>query len=101
MRGQVGPDHSALYLLHSALSLRDPRPVVAAEGGGGEAGLVGEVGGGVGGPGIPDGGGLAHLRRGDDDGVALNGRVGPDEVAVGAGDGEALRLAAVGDQAAD
>src|SRR4051812_209440 len=94
--GQGSPGGTRLDLIASGATGRSPRRrrAVGAEGGGGEPGLVVEVGRRVVGPAVADRVGPGHLRAGDDDGVAVDRRLGPGELAVLAGDDEPRRLAA-------
>src|SRR5665213_525291 len=71
-------------------------PFIGAEGAGWKAGAVEERGDGIGLPGVAHFLRVRHVRRGDDDGVALNARVGPVELLVIAGDGELAELVAFG-----
>ena len=64
--------------------------LVGAEGRGGQTRLVGQVALRVVGPGVADRHGVLYLGAGDPHGVALDLRLGPDELHVRPGDGEAL-----------
>ena len=60
------------------------------EGGGGEVGLVEEVGVGEAGPGVADVAGVFEGGAGDEDGVAFDDGAGVDELVIGAGELEAF-----------
>ena len=78
----------------------DAGPIVGAEGGGGQFGLVEEVGLGGVGPAVTNGQRPLDLTAADDDGVVIDGSLGGVEFLVGTGDGEVGEGAIFGDQTA-
>ncbi len=99
--GENGRFHWGVFTVMKNGALAVRWPVVGAEEGSRETCAVVEVATfGIISPRVAHSRGLGHLAAADENALAFDPRLGPDELSVGADDGEALQRAALGHQPA-